>query len=151
MPCALEERGILSFCSGFTAICPWWSCIIWNNPFPALLYDRIRNAAQSLLDIDKVCCIVKKLNWLLGVYEVGCCRENPRTGSFVSQLKCCHLQKSKADFAGDPVVNVSLLSSGLDPGFLLVNRKLMLAQVNRSESSFSSADAGDKMNIAAEQ
>lgn len=28
---------------------------------------------------------LKKLNWILGVCEAGCCGENPRTGCFVSE------------------------------------------------------------------
>lgn len=83
MPSALKERGILHFCCGFTAICLWWSRVTWNDPFPSLLCERTRNTVFSVLDNDWVCGIFKQLNWLLG--EVGCCRQNPGTGSFVSK------------------------------------------------------------------
>lgn len=82
IPSALEERGISCFCCGFTAICLWWSRITWNDPFP-LLYERTRNTAFNLHDNDWVCGVFKQLNWLLGVREVGCCRQNPGTSSFV--------------------------------------------------------------------
>lgn len=40
------------------------------------------------------------------------------------------LEQSRAYFTEDRV-NVSLVASGLDPAFLLVNRKLILVQVNK--------------------
>lgn len=51
----------------------------------------------------------------------------------MSEHECYHLEKSRAYFTEDHV-NVLHVSSGLDPGFLLVNRKLMLVQVANSKS-----------------
>lgn len=36
--------------------------------------------------------------------------------------------------SGENDVNMSGVSSGHDPGFLLVNRKLVVAQINKSKS-----------------
>lgn len=53
------------------------------------------------------------------------------------------LEQSRAYFTEDHV-NVSLVASDLDPGFLPVNTKLILVQVNKSKPalSFGGVDAG---------